>query len=56
MYRRMIPLMSDIKHIETKRKEVYSLMQELFIAAEGIARDRDQRKYWSQVLYIYEDQ
>ena len=47
MYRRTLPLMNDLGHLDSRRKLALDLMRKIFIAAESVPRERDQRKYRS---------
>lgn len=45
--------MADFTHLETTRERAISLIRDIFIAAEAVPRERDQRKYRSQCMYWF---
>jgi len=39
--------MTDLNHLESRRKLALDLIKDVFIAVESVPRERDQRKYRS---------
>ncbi|CDW83033.1 UNKNOWN [Stylonychia lemnae] len=55
MYKSALPLLKDKQFIEGFRKQIFQLESEIFRAAASIPRERDVRKYKSQVMYIHSE-
>ena len=55
MYRRLLPSYNSPQAIEAHRKEAFDLINETHTLVLAVPRRKDQRKYRSQTVYIYQN-